>query len=280
MTIQYLRSVSSAGIHKLSFSEWGDKANPRVLVCSHGLTRNKHDFDTLATMLAEQYRVICYDFPGRGESGWLSNKDDYNYQQYSIDALMVIAYSGAAQVDWLGTSMGGLQGIILAAMPNSPIKRLILNDVGPFISQDAMSFIASYVGKQEVFDDLQQLEGYLRLTHAGMGQLSDQQWQQITTHSHRILNDGKVGLLYDPGISQAFKTSAAEDVNLWPLWQAIQQPTLLIRGENSALLSEATADKMTVTGPCADLINIPNTGHAPALMNQTDISAIQRWLNN
>ena len=278
MKTKYIKSISSTGLHKIAYSEWGDSRNPNVLICSHGLTRNKHDFDTLANSLAADYRVLCYDFPGRGESDWLSNKMDYDYQQYTVDALMLIAVSGAEQVDWLGTSMGGIQGIILAAMKGSPIRKLILNDVGPFIPKEALALIADYVGKQEVFDDLQELEQYLRLTHAGMGELSDKQWQQLAFHGHRQLDNGKVTLIYDPDITQAFKANAGKDVDLWPIWQAIHQKTLLIHGAKSALLDKATADKMTTTGPCADLLTISNVGHAPALMNEQDISAVNQWL--
>jgi len=278
MKTKYIKSISSTGLHKIAYREWGDSNNPNILICSHGLTRNKRDFDVLANSLASDYRVLSYDFPGRGESDWLDNKLDYDYQQYTVDALMLIAVSGAEQVDWLGTSMGGIQGIILAAMKGSPIRKLILNDVGPFVPKEALALIADYVGKQEAFNNLQELEQYLRLTHAGFGELSDAQWQQLTLHSHRKLDDGKVTLSYDPDITQAFKANAGNDVDLWPVWQAIHQKTLLIHGENSALLDKATADKMTSTGPCADLLTIPNTGHAPALMNEHDILQIKQWL--
>jgi len=278
MITKYIKSISSTGLHKIAYSEWGDSNNPNVLICSHGLTRNKHDFDTLANSLAADYRVLCYDFPGRGESDWLSNKMDYDYQQYTVDALMLIAVSGVAQVDWLGTSMGGIQGIILAALKGSPIRKLILNDVGPFIPKEALALIADYVGQQGQFDSLQGLEKYLRLTHAGMGNLSDEQWQQLALNGHRTLDNGKLTLSYDPEISKAFIANASEGINLWSIWQAIQQKTLLIHGAKSALLDKTTVDKMTTTGPCADLITVSNAGHAPALMNEQDISAVKQWL--
>ena len=280
MKTQYLQSISSQGLHRIAYTEWGDSNNPNVLVCSHGLTRNKHDFDTLASKLSEQYRVICYDFPGRGESDWLSNKMDYDYQQYTVDALMLIARTGVKHVDWLGTSMGGLQGMILAAMPNSPIRNLILNDVGPFIAKESLAIIASYLGKKEVFNSLKELEQYLKITHAGFGKLSDEQWQQLAINGHRRTEDGKITLRYDPDITQAFSQKNIEDVNLWPLWETIQQRTLLIHGEDSALLDIPTSQKMAMSGPCAQLLNIPHTGHAPALMNSKDINAISQWLNS
>jgi len=278
MKTKYIKSISSTGLHKIAYSEWGNSNNPNVLICSHGLTRNKHDFDIIANSLATDYRVLCYDFPGRGESDWLTNKMDYDYQQYTVDALMLIAVSGAEQVDWLGTSMGGIQGLILAAMKGSPIRKLILNDIGPFIPKEALAIIADYLGQQEVFDDLHQLEQYLRLHHAGMGDLSDKQWKQLAIHGHRQLDNGKVTLIYDPDITQVFKANSDKDVDLWPIWQAVHQKTLLIHGAKSPLLNNATVDQMTTTGTCADLLTIVNAGHAPALMNEQDISAVKKWL--
>jgi pimeloyl-ACP methyl ester carboxylesterase len=278
MHTQYLTSCSIGGLHKLAYTEWGDKNNSNVLICSHGLTRNKHDFDELAKHLCSTYRVICFDLPGRGESGWLKNKMAYDYNQYTVDALMLIARTGVKSVDWLGTSMGGLLGMALASMQDSPIKRLVINDVGPFIPKEALLRIAEYVGQQPSFNSDEELETYMRTVYAGFGELSDEQWNNMLTYGKRTLADGQVTLNYDPEISSVFTEKPLEDLNLWPVWEAIKQPTLVIRGADSDLLLSDTAEKMKVSGPKAELMTIPNTAHAPALMNVQDIQKVEHWL--
>ncbi|MBL4743107.1 MAG: alpha/beta hydrolase [Cycloclasticus sp.] len=276
---QYITSCSAGGLHQIAYTEWGQKDNPNVLVCSHGLTRNKHDFDALASTLSATHRVICFDLPGRGESDWLKDKMAYDYTQYTVDALMVIARTGAKKVDWLGTSMGGLLGMALASLEQSPINRLILNDVGPFVPKAALLRIAEYVGKQPQFKTAEELGRYIKTIYAGFGDLTDEQWAAMLQHGQRILDDGQHTLNYDPDIAQVFTNKPLEDVNLWPLWAFIKQPTLIIRGENSDLLDSETATKMVETHSNAQLIEIPNTAHSPALMNDNDISPIQQWLN-
>lgn len=278
MKTQYVTSCSIGGLHKIAYLEWGAKDNPNVLICSHGLTRNKHDFDVLAESLASKYRVICFDLPGRGESDWLSNKMAYDYNQYTVDALVLIARSGVEKVDWLGTSMGGLLGMALASMPNSPIKKLIINDVGPHLSKEALMRIAEYVGQQPSFNTLAELDVYMRTVYAGFGKLTEQQWSNMLAYGHRTLEDGRFTLNYDPDISNAFMDKPLEDINLWPVWEAITQPTLIIKGENSDLLTQDTANTMTTTGSKSQLIIIPNTAHAPALMNDADIQQVKNWL--
>ncbi|MEO1897783.1 MAG: alpha/beta hydrolase [Cycloclasticus sp.] len=280
METQYITSCSIGGLHKLAYTQWGDNDNPDVLICSHGLTRNKHDFDELASTLAAKRRVICFDLPGRGESGWLNNKMAYDYTQYMVDALMIIATTKVEKVDWLGTSMGGLLGMALAAQPGSPIKKLIINDVGPFVPKVALQRIAEYVGQQPAFDTEEALGQYIRTVYAGFGDLTEQQWENMAIYGQRTLSNGQFTLNYDPDISKAFMDKPLEDVDLWPVWGAIQQPTLVIKGEASDLLLDETALKMTTTGPKATLAIIPNTAHAPALMNSKDIHMVESWLNN
>lgn len=276
---QYVTSCSIGGLHQIAYTQWGQANNPEVLICSHGLTRNKHDFDALAVKLATKRRVICFDSPGRGESSWLNNKVAYDYNQYMVDALMVIATTGVEKVDWLGTSMGGLLGMVLAAQPNSPIKKLIINDVGPFVPKEALQRIAEYLGQQPVFNTEEELERYIRTVYAGFGDLTEQQWNNMLNYGQRRLDNGKFALNYDPDIARVFADKPIEDVNLWPVWEAIQQPTFVIKGENSDLLLDEVAQKMTTTGPKATLTIIPNTAHAPALMNNTDIQLIEDWLD-
>lgn len=278
MKTQYLTSCSIGGLHKIAYTSWGEANNPNVLICSHGLTRNKHDFDVLAEKLSKKRRVICFDLPGRGESSWLNNKSSYNYTQYTVDALMTIATSGVEQVDWLGSSMGGLLGMALSSMSNSPIRKLIINDVGPYIQKEALIRIAEYVGQQAHFDTAEELGLYMRTVYAGFGDLTDQQWDNMLAFGQRTLDNGKLTLNHDPDISRNFIDKPLDDIDLWTVWSTIKQPVLVIQGENSDLLSNEISEKMTTTGPKATRVIIPNTGHAPALMNKHDIGMIERWL--
>ena len=271
---QYVTSCSTGGLHQLAYTDWGDINNPNVLICSHGLTRNKHDFDVLAEKLSAKRRVICFDLPGRGESGWLNNKMAYDYTQYVVDALMVIARANIDKVDWLGTSMGGLLGMALSSLPDSPINKLIINDVGPYLPKAALQRIAEYVGQQPAFDTKEELGRYIRTVYAGFGDLSEQQWDMMLTYGQRQLDNGQVTLNYDPEISNVFLNKSLEDINLWPVWEAIKQPTLVIRCETSDLLKDETAKKMTTTGQKSTLATIHNTAHAPALMNETEMQIV------
>ena len=279
MRTQYVTSCSTDGLHQLAYTDWGDIENPNILICSHGLTRNRHDFDALAKKLSSKRRVICFDLPGRGESDWLTNKMAYDYHQYTIDALMIIARTGAETVDWLGTSMGGLLGMALASLKQSPIQRLILNDVGPFIPKAALMRIANYVGKQPSFDTAAELEAYLRAVYVGFGKLTDEQWQHILRYGQRTLDNGQITLNYDPDISQAFTNKPLADIDLWPVWNNIQLQTLIIRGENSDLLGASTAEEMIEKNVNSELLEIANTAHSPALMNAKDINLIEAWLD-
>lgn len=279
MKTQYVTSCSIGGSHQLAYTDWGDINNPNILVCAHGLTRNKHDFDALAKKLASKRRVICFDLPGRGESGWLNNKLAYDYNQYTVDALMIIARTGAKKVDWLGTSMGGLLGMALASLENSPVKTLILNDVGPFIPKTALQRIADYVGEQPCFNTADELESYMRTIYAGFGNLSNDQWKHLLRYGQRTLDNGQLTLNYDPDISQAFTNKPLEDIDLWPLWRNIRQHTLVIRGENSDLLEQSTAEGMIKSHPNCELMEVHNTAHSPALMNDTDNGLIEHWLD-
>lgn len=279
MKTQYVTSCSTTGLHSLAYTDWGDIENPDILICSHGLTRNKHDFDALAKKLSIKRRVVCFDLPGRGESSWLNNKLAYDYNQYTIDALMIIARTGVNKVSWLGTSMGGLLGMALASLENSPIKQLILNDVGPFIPKSALMRIADYVGNPPCFDTTSELDKYIRTIYAGFGELTNEQWEHIVRYGQRVLDSGQFTLNYDPGIAQAFKSKPLEDIDLWPVWNNIQQRTLVIHGMNSDLLERSTTKKMIETHVKSELLEIQNTAHSPALMNNTDINAIERWLD-
>ncbi len=177
--------LSSQGFHRIHYTEWGDPANTRVLVCVHGLTRNGRDFDDFARAMADHYRVLCPDIAGRGQSDWLTDKSGYSYAQYLADMAVLIARSGAVVVDWVGTSMGGLIGMLLAAQPHTPIRHLVMNDVGPFIPKAALERIASYVGQIQTFNSMAEAEHYIRTVSAPFGPLNDAQWRHLTTYSIR-----------------------------------------------------------------------------------------------
>ncbi len=269
--------LSAAGFHRVAYTQWGRDDAPAVL-CVHGLTRNGRDFDPLALALADRRRIACPDVVGRGKSGWLANPALYGYPQYCADMAALIARMGVDQVDWVGTSMGGLIGMTLAAQPNSPIRRLVINDVGPLISKVGLQRIADYVGKDPVFEDVAAVEAYLRFTLMGFGRLTDGQWRHLAEHSARQRPDGLLGLAYDPGIAHAFTAQPMQDVDLWALWDRVTCPVLVLRGADSDLLTAETAEEMTRRGPGARIVEIPHTGHAPALMSEEQIAVVRSFL--
>lgn len=265
------------GFHRLHYTAWGTTGNPRVLICAHGLTRTGRDFDYLALALEDQYQVYCPDVVGRGRSEWLSHKADYGYPQYLNDMNALIAHTGARSIDWVGTSMGGLIGMLLAAQPHSPIRRLVINDVGPFIPKAALERIAQYLGQNPGFASLDEMVAYARTISAGFGKLSDAQWRHITEHAAIQDDEGQYRFAYDPGIAEPFK-AAIQDVDLWPVWEAVHCPVLLLRGSESDVLRREDAQAMTQRGPKAKLVEFEGVGHAPMLMDTTQIGAVRDWL--
>lgn len=278
MTSKHFLGLGLHGFHRIHYTEWGDPANDKVLICVHGLTRTARDFDFLAASLETDYRILCPDVPGRGQSEWLTHKADYGYPLYVADMAALLARSGAEQVDWVGTSMGGLIGMLLAFQPGSPIRKLVVNDVGPFIPKAAMERMAAYVGQPVSFADLTAMERYLRVIAAPFGPLTDAQWQHLTIHSARQLESGEYAFAYDPGIAEAFKNAALDDVNLWPVWDAIRCPVLVMRGAESDVLTHEDAKAMQQRGPRAKLVEFTGIGHAPALMADDQIAVVRDWL--
>ncbi|HEX8964682.1 MAG TPA: alpha/beta hydrolase [Rhodocyclaceae bacterium] len=277
-----VRCLSPAGFHDMSYVEWGDPHNPRVLVCVHGLTRVGRDFDFLAQALAAEWRVVCPDVAGRGRSDWLADKALYTIPQYAADMATLLARLDVEAVDWLGTSMGGLIGMLLAAQDKTPIRRLILNDVGPVITAASIARIGEYVGKAPRFEGIDQAEAFIRFVAAPFGALSDAQWRHLTVHSVRTAADGKVELCYDPDIAVAFRrqmeTDAGKDIDLWPVYDAIRCPTLAIRGAQSDLLRREIHAAMAERGPRAQLAEVAGVGHAPMFMDDAQISLVREFL--
>ena len=277
MREQSLSCLSPHGFHRLTYYAWGDANNPRVVICVHGLTRNGRDFDDIARALSSEYRVLCPDIPGRGKSEWLTHQDDYAYPVYCAAMAALIARSGAETVDWIGTSMGGLIGMLLAAQPNSPIRKLVMNDVGPFIPKASLERLSTYVGKPVSYESFEAFEQYIRMVSASFGPLTDAQWRHLTETTARRKDDGRWGTNYDPAIARSF-TAPIADVVLWPFWDQVRSPTLLLRGKESDLLLDETAREMTTRGPKAKLVEFPGIGHAPMLMEQSQIAVVRDFL--
>jgi len=275
--------LSAAGFHRVSYTDWGAPDARHIVVCVHGLTRNARDFDTLAGAIEHRCRVLCPDIAGRGQSDWLVRKEDYGYVQYLADMTALIARATAragpdAIVDWVGTSMGGMLGMLLAGQPNTPIRRLVLNDVGPLIPKAALERIATYVGKAPSFANLDEAQAYVSQVSATFGPLSKDQWRHLTVHNTREGPDGRLHMNYDPGIATPFAAGPAKDVLLWNVWDRIGCPVLAMRGADSDLLLPETAREMTVRGPRARLVEFAGVGHAPALMAADQVAAVQDFL--
>ncbi len=280
MQSKFVSCLSSSGFHRLHYTEWGDADNPRLLVCAHGLTRCGRDFDTLAQHLQGHYRIICPDVVGRGESDWLANKSNYNYPQYLNDMATllaaVMAPRGIESVHWLGTSMGGIIGMLLAAQPHTPITRLALNDVGSFIPKASLERIAMYVGKTPPFASVDAVVEAVRAT-SPFGPLSDTEWRLLTLPLIKQNEEGSWEFRYDPGVSEAFRSAPITDVDLLPFWNAISCPVLVTRGAESDLLLKSTFDAMCSKANVRG-IEFAGVGHAPMFQHADQIDAVSEFL--
>jgi pimeloyl-ACP methyl ester carboxylesterase len=304
MRAHTLLALASQGFRRVVYREWGHPRGQRTVICAHGLTRNGRDFDFLADALSSRYRVVCPDIAGRGDSDWLQKKEEYGFALYQSDATLLIARVSAPrrdvaapwrkrvdddmQIDWIGTSMGGLIGMMLAAQAGSPIRRLILNDVGPLVPWAALMRLKAFVGKAVNFKTLADAEAYIREVCATFGPLTDKQWRHLATHSVRGDRIGGYSLAYDPAISGATSggsefaslvgPEAMRGIDLWSVWDKVQCPTLVLRGAQSDLLLAETAEEMTRRGPKARVVEFENVGHAPALMSREQIGVIRNFL--
>jgi pimeloyl-ACP methyl ester carboxylesterase len=271
--------ISPSGLHRMAYQEWGDPDNPRVLVCVHGLSRNGRDFDTLAQALAADYRVICPDVAGRGDSEWLKNPMEYAVPVYVADMVTLIARLNVESVDWLGTSMGGLIGMGLAALQGSPIRRLVLNDVGPVIIGAGLQRISQYLGKPPPLPSFEAAVQLIKATSATFGPHSEAEWRTLTENVVQEQADGSYRLHYDPAIATPFAVDATgKDMDLWRFYDGIRCPTLVLRGAESDLLRRETAMAMTQRGPKARLVEFAGVGHAPTLMHADQIGVVKEFL--
>jgi pimeloyl-ACP methyl ester carboxylesterase len=273
-------NLSPHGFHRVVYWEWGAPDAARVIVCVHGLTRNGRDFDDLAGALSPPVRVICPDMPGRGQSDWLRDPNDYVLPTYLGVLSALIARIDADELAWVGTSMGGLLGMLIAGQPGSPITRLVINDIGPTLEAAAIARIGQYVGLELYFDSLAALELHLRTVCAPFGALTDAQWRRLAETSARRLEDGRYAPNYDPGIAVPFRATNNAATDLWPIWEAITCPTLVVRGAESDLLTRETAHAMCARGPRASLVEIPGVGHAPTLQDPAQIEPVAQFLQS
>jgi pimeloyl-ACP methyl ester carboxylesterase len=248
------------------------------VVCVHGLTRNGRDFDALASTLSDRFRVLCPDMPGRGDSEWLPDPNDYIFPTYLTALTAVLAHADVSETAWVGTSMGGLLGMILAAQRATPITQLVINDIGPAIEPVALLRIAGYVGLDPVFDSFAALEAHVREVSAPFGALTDAQWTGLASSTARQTPDGRWRLKYDPGIAVPFR-SAASTGDLWAVWDAIRCPTLLLHGADSDLLSAQTAASMRTRGPKPRMVEFAGVGHAPMLLTIDQIAPVVAFLD-
>jgi len=275
---RYVQCASPRGLHRIAYREWGSRANPRVLICVHGLTRCARDFDRLAAAMSDRYRVVCPDVAGRGDSDWLPDPMLYQLTQYVADMVTLIARLDVERVHWVGTSMGGLIGMALASLPGTPIERLVLNDAGPVISKASLERIGAYVGAR-TFPTLEAAEQYVRAVSAPFGPHSDAEWRFLTEVVVRRNPDGTWRLHYDPAIAEPLRASMPEkDLELWHLWDPVRCPTLVLRGAESDLLSRETCTKMAERGPKARVVEIAGVGHAPTLMHEDQIALVRDFL--
>ena len=273
-----VQCASPSGLHRMAYTEWGDPANPQVLVCVHGLSRNGRDFDDLARAMTDSHRVVCPDIVGRGRSDWLRDPSGYGVPQYVTDMMVLIARLDVETVQWLGTSMGGLIGMVLASLPGTPVSRLLLNDVGPAISSESIRRIGEYIGRAPKFAGLEEAERYVRAVSAPFGALSDTQWRALTESSVRPAADGGLEMIYDPKIADSFhRATAAGMIDLWPMFDRVRCPTRVVRGEFSDLLSAEVAQAMTARGPHPDLVQVPGVGHAPMFMDEAQIAIAREF---
>ena len=264
---------------RLNYYDWGPRMHPKRVVCVHGLTRQGRDFDEVAKGLSKQRRIVCPDLVGRGRSGWLTDKKLYNLDTYVAHMSGLLDHLGFEGIDWVGTSLGGLIGMQLASERPELIRRLVLNDIGPQLELEGIRGISTYVGQDPRFKRLGEVADYLKKVHADFGELTDAQWSEMTTHSVMRHPEGGYGLHYDPAIGLPFRKppEKAPPPN-WEVWERIQCPVLLLRGEKSRLLSPATAERMAKTGPKAEVVEIKGVGHAPALMSEDQVALVRDFI--
>lgn len=265
-----------AGRHVLHVVKWNPGGSSTPIVCVHALTRCAGDFERLAAAFSDR-AVYAPEMAGRGKSPWLLDNALYITPHYKEDCLQVMDALNLEQVDWIGTSMGGLIGMAIAVDHPARIRKLVLNDVGPFLPHAALRRIGSYLGLAPRFADLDQAYRYVRTVYGGFGMTHDEDWRAFTARSMRQNRDGSFSVHYDPGIAAPFK-NVPGDIDLWPVYDRITCPTLVLRGASSDVLLEKDAIAMTQRGPKARLVTFEGCGHAPALVEEGQLRVVREFL--
>lgn len=270
-------TLTPQGFHKLSYIEWGNSAHEEAVVCVHALSRNCHDFDYLAHALEKDYRIVCPDLLGSGASDYLGNPEIYTFSQYLNAMVNLLARLGVQKVHWVGTCLGGILGMMLAAQPGSPIKSLILNDVGMIVPSLPLQRILTFASNDNKFLSFHDAKKYFQSVLAPLGITDPDHWDHLTQHG--ILRDdkGDFRLAYDPAIARTLSQSPS-NLHLEAYWQAIKCPTLVLRGEDSDFLEPEIITKMKYSQPHAEFITIPGCGHSPSLMAPSQIQIVKDWL--
>lgn len=278
-------TVGEKGTHALAVYDWGNPDAQRIVMCVHGLTRNARDFDFIAQQLAATgRRVLTVSMTGRGESAWLADPMGYNYASYVADCMAVMDNFHIREVEWIGTSMGGIIGMMMAASNPRRIKKLVMNDIGALLSKEALTRIYDYVRTMPAqFENRTAAEIYLREVFKTWNITDDAIWQRVVDTS-LIERDGALRYACDPAIAIPLAAGSKNftevaDVSLSTIWNEVQIPTLIIRGEQSDILGEETVKAMRATNLNAESLTYPNVGHAPALMTDADTKPILNWLD-
>lgn len=270
-------TLTPQGFHKLSYLEWGAPTHEETVVCVHALSRNCRDFDYLARALEKGYRIACPDLLGSGASDYLGNPDIYTFSQYLNDMVNLLARLGTEKVHWVGTCLGGILGMMLAAQPGSPIKSLILNDVGMIVPSLPLQRVLTFASNDNTFLSLHDAKKYFQSVLAPLGITDPDHWDHLTQHGILRDDQGDFRLAYDPAIAKTLSQSTS-NLHLEAYWQAIKCPILVLRGENSDFLEPEVVIKMKYSQPHAEFITIPDCGHAPSLMTPSQIQIIEEWL--
>jgi len=267
--------------HTISYLEWGDPKNDNILICAPGLTRNAHDFDKIALALSNNFRIISINYPGRGDSDYFQNKTHYNYYVYIKDTLLFLKKLNIKKPIWLGTSMGGVIGMILASRYKEIFKGMILNDIGPFISHESINRIKKYAGQTHLFPDLNSGKLHLKMIYSQFGITDEDDWDYMTKHSFSLNCNGKYQMNYDNAILDGIridKKQHKKNVDMWPIWNKLSCKLLVIHGTLSDILQKSTIEKMQKTKDF-ELYSVDYAGHAPSLMSKDQIGVIQDWIN-
>jgi pimeloyl-ACP methyl ester carboxylesterase len=273
--------LSTAGFHRIAYTDWGPLNEEATVLCLHGLTRQGRDFDYLAAALARYgRRVVCPDLPGRGRSDRLPSAFHYLFPQHCADAANMIAATASAQVDWVGSSIGGLIGIVLAGMPGSPIRRLVINDIGPSVPVAAALHISEKLARMpQQFETFDNAVEYFRKDFSAYGNLEDKHWAHVTQHSIQWVQEhSRYRLLLDRTVYHSYGMFQYYGMPLWHFWNNIRVPVLILAGENSDFLPMTLAKEMLSQNLNSRLLPVPGVGHMPMLMQPDQINPVVEFL--